>query len=148
MSVLGRLDQPCPVCARVSGDHTLREWSLCMGAPTTDLPYEPVPESTSATAALAGSGIRTAFGVDSDVIVADNVVVRALTLSGRNGPVALKLPGLMHDFSIGIAGHPPETVARVLFLGDDGVMRRYGELARDSANGAANAAHQSSGGGA
>lgn len=80
--------------------------------------------------------------LDSHLIIADNVVVKALTLDGASGAVEVRLPALLHEFAIGVAGAPPEMIAKVLFIGSPEIMRKYGRLARDSANGAANAAER------
>lgn len=137
MSALRGLDEACGACGRVSGDHTLREWAACMGTVTTDLPFEATPPDL---AAAAGAAVREQFALDEDLIVADHVVVRAVTLDGHAGTIRVKLPGLLHEFQIGVAGQAPVTIAKVAFIGDDGSMRGYGRLVRDSANGAANAA--------
>lgn len=148
MSIVGNLDSPCGACDRPSGDHTLREWSACMGEVTTDLPFEGTPADT---AALATASLRERFNLDDSIIIADHVTVRAITLEGQmgtpaRGPASLqrqptvKIPGLLHEFAIGVPGVPPSAVAAVLFTGSVKSMRGYGRLARDSANGAANAA--------
>lgn len=110
-----------------------------MGEATTDLPFEETPPDMAAAAAAA---VREQFQLDEDLIVADHVVVRAVTLDGSSGPLRVKLPGLLHEFQIGIGGQPPSTVAKVAFLGDVTAVRGYGRLVRDSANGAANAAER------
>lgn len=131
------LESPCPVCGRTSGDHTLREWSACFGEPTTDLPFEITPPDA---AKLAAERVRESFDLDSDLIIADNVLVTAATLGGAaHGGIRVRIGALIHDFQIGVSGAPPQTVAKVMFLGDPLTMRKYGRLARDSANGAANA---------
>lgn len=136
MSVDG-LDQPCGVCDRESGAHTLREWAICLGTVTTDLPFEQVPADM---AQAAGAAVRQKFGLDANLIVADSVVVRAAVLDGYTGPVGVKIPVVLHDFQIAVPGHPPQTVAEIAYVGDDDAMRAYGRLIRDSANGAANGA--------
>jgi len=133
------LDQPCPACGRTSGDHTVREWAACLGRQTLVLPYEEVPRDLAAAAA---ENLRRSFGIDGDVIVADHVVVRAVTLDGATGPVRLRLPALLHEFQVGIAGQAPTVVAKVLFAGNGQTVRGYGRLVRDSANGAVNAAER------
>lgn len=138
MAVEG-LDQPCGTCGRVSGDHTLREWAVCLGTVTLDLPFEPIPDDAAAAASAA---VRERFQLDPDLIVADNVVIRAATLDGNTGAVQLRLPVLLHEFQISTgSATAPATIAKVAFLSGDGVgMRNYGRLVRDSANGAANRA--------
>lgn len=131
------LDAPCPVCGQVSGDHTLREWTTCLGRTTTDLAFEEIP---SDTAAAAAEHLRRSFGIDGDVVIADHVVVKALTLDGCTGPVRVRLPALLHEFAVGIGGRPPVTVAKVLYVGGEDAIRAYGRLVRDSSNGAVNAA--------
>lgn len=138
------LEAPCPVCTRSSGDHTLREWAVCLGEVTTDLPYEPVPEDA---AQLASEELRRRFNLDDDVVLADHVVARAAVLSGGAGSlgiVGIEIPVIIHEFGIGI-GHadPPVTVAKVAFIADVTGMRGYGRLIRDTANGAANASERS-----
>lgn len=136
MSVQG-LDLDCPVCGRESGEHTLREWSACLGKPTTDLPFERTPPDLAAAAADA---VRQQFQLDPDTIVADSVVIRAAVLDGGTAGVGVKLPALLHEFQVGVPGGPPQTVAKVIFMGGAEAVRRYGELAADSANGAIEAA--------
>lgn len=136
---VGGYESPCPACGRTSGDHTLREWGACLGTPTTDLPFEATPDDLAGAAA---ERLRRIFGIEGDVIVADHVVVRALTLGGSNGPLSVYLPALLHEFQVGIPGQPPATVAQVLFTGDVRSIRGYGRLVRDSANGAVNAAER------
>ncbi len=139
MSPLRGLDEPCGACGRPAGDHTLREWSDCIGTVTTDLPYEATPTDLASAAAAA---VRERFQLDPDLIVADHIVARAVTFDGNVGPVKIKFPGLLHEFQIGIAGQPPVTVAKVAFIGDIASLRGYGRLIRDTANGAANAAER------
>lgn len=151
MSVVGGLDGPCGVCERPTGDHTLREWSACMEEVTTDLPFESTPADA---AALASASLRDRFNLDDSIIIADHVTVKAITLDGEmmgvppRGPASLqrrptvRVPGLLHEFGIGVPGIPPSTVASVLFVGGVDSVRKYGRLARDSANGAANAAER------
>ncbi|HXS32221.1 MAG TPA: hypothetical protein VN758_00435 [Solirubrobacterales bacterium] len=131
------LNDPCAACGRRSGDHTLDEWAKCMGTPSVDLPFEPIPDDA---ARLASERLRKQFNLDDDVILADSVVVRAALVDAASGQVGIKLPALIHDFQVGVAGAAPATVARVLYLGDVESMRKYGKLIRDSANGAVNAA--------
>ncbi len=140
MSALRGLDEDCATCGRVCGDHTLREWSACMGEVTTDLPFEATPPDLAAAAAAA---VRAKFHLDEDLVVADRVVVKAVTLAGNAGAIGVRLPGLLHEFQIGVPGKPPTPVAKVAYLGDVRAMRGYGRLVRDSANGAANAAERS-----
>lgn len=131
------LDQPCSVCERPSGDHTLREWAACIGTVTTDLPYEQTPPDA---AAVVAEKVRQQFNLDEDLIVADHVVIRAATLDGASGQVRVRIPALIHEFQVGVSGQPPVTVAKVVYVADTDGMRAYGRLARDTANGAANAA--------
>jgi hypothetical protein len=134
-----RLDEACGVCERVAGDHTLREWATCLGTTTLDLPYEDTPPDVAAT---ISNYVRRTYQLDDDVLVADHIVARALTLAGASGPVELRVPGLLHEFQIGIPSGPPAVVARVLFVGNPDSVRGYGRLIRDTANGAANAAER------
>jgi hypothetical protein len=133
------LDEACGVCGRPSGDHTLREWSACLGEVTTDLPFEQTPPDA---AQVAADSIRERFQLDPGTIVADHVAIYAATLDGSSGVVQVKFPALIHEFGIGRPGQSPHTVAKVIYLGDIDAMRQYGRLARDSANGAANAAER------
>lgn len=142
MSPVRGLDEPCGTCGRVSGDHTLREWAQCLGTVTTDLPFEETPPDLATAAAAA---VRRQFDLDEDLIIADHVVVKAITLAGDSGTVQIAIPGLLHEFQIGLPGRPPATVAKIAFLGDEHAIRGYGRLVRDSANGAANAAARQGG---
>jgi hypothetical protein len=108
-----------------------------MATVTTDLPFEKTPPDMAAAAAAA---VRQQFQLNDDLLVADHVVVKAITLQGSTGPVQVAFPGLLHEFQIGTPGQPPTTVSKVVFLGDEQSVRGYGRLVRDSANGAANAA--------
>lgn len=133
------LDEACDRCGRVRGDHTLREWVECVGHPTVDLPYEEVPPETARMA----EELRGRMGLDDDVIVADHAVVQAMTLGGvGEGGLRVVVPTLMHDFQMGRPGQPPTTLVKVAFIAGPEVMRAYGRLARDCANGAANAAER------
>jgi hypothetical protein len=136
---LRNLDAPCPACGRASGDHTLREWSVCLGTTTTDLPFE---KTAPDMARAAADAVREQFQLDGDLIIADHIVAKAMTLAGSSGLVAVRLPALLHEFQVGVAGQPPSTVAKVIYLGDAPTMRKYGRLVRDTANGAANAAER------
>lgn len=132
MSIQG-LDKECPACGKVTGDHTVREWAQCTGE-YTELPYEPIPEDA---VEVANAELRRRFSLEDDVIIADQVVIRAATLDGAAGVVGIKMPALIHEFSTSAAGIP-HTVAKVLFLAEVDGMRSYGRLVRDCANGAAN----------
>lgn len=131
------LEEPCPVCGRTSGDHTLREWAVCVGRPTLDLPYEDVAPDLAEAAA---ENLRRSFGIDGDVLIADHVVARALTLDGRSGPVRVTFPAVLNEFQVGVAGKSPVPIAKVLFVGSGESVRGYGRLLRDTSNGAVNAA--------
>jgi len=133
------LGEACGTCGRRSGDHTLDEWAVCMGTMTTNLPFEQVPDDLAQAASAA---IRQQFGLDDDLILADSVVVKAATLAGRPGVLDVKVPALIHEFQVAVPGQPPVAVAKVIYVGDVASMRAYGRLARDSANGAANAAER------
>ncbi len=117
----------------------MREWNVCVGEVTTDLPFEATPPDM---AAAASANVREQFGLGSDLIIADHAVIRAITLQGSSGAVRVCVPGLLHEFQFGVPGQPPLPVAKVAFIGDVASMRGYGRLARDSANGAANAAER------
>jgi hypothetical protein len=124
------LDDTCGVCTRVVGDHTMRQWAVCIGTVSTNLPYEAAQEN-----------LRQSFGLDSDMIVADHVVVHAAVLGGESpGGIAIRLPALYHEFQVGRPGGPPVTVAKVVYIGSDEGIRGYGRLIDDSAVGAADAA--------
>jgi hypothetical protein len=129
MNGIEGLDQPCPACERVAGDHTLREWHACLDEARVDMPAEAVPQDARQ---VASEQLRRMFDLDGDVVVADHVVVRSVTLTGASGPVTLRMPGLLHEFAVGLPGSAPERVARVLFVGDDASLRGYGRLVRDS----------------
>lgn len=141
MSAVRGLDTPCPACGRVSGDHTLREWSVCLGETTTYLPFEETPADMAIAASAA---VRERFQLDEDIVVADHIIVRALTLTGGSGPLTVRLPAVLHEFQVGVSGQSPTTVAKIAYIGDVPTMRAYGRLVRDSANGAANAAERAS----
>lgn len=133
------LDDNCPACGRRSGDHTLDEWAACLGESTAAMPFT-VPDGD--TAAMLNENIRQRFNLDPGTLVADNVVVYAATLDFSTGPVGGKVPALIHEFSTSAKGELV-TIAKVVFIGGDPAqMRKYGKLARDSANGAANAAER------
>jgi hypothetical protein len=136
------LDARCPACDRVSGDHTLREWAVCLGTTTTDLPYEPTPADTAADANDAMTAqLREQLGVPDGWLIADNIIVKALVLDAGSGPVGVKIPLVLHEFSVaGPAGLTD--VATIAFIGPPAVVRKYGRLVKDSANGAANAAER------
>lgn len=36
---VGGLDEACGTCGKRSGDHTLDEWAVCLGTPTTNLSF-------------------------------------------------------------------------------------------------------------
>lgn len=135
MPVTG-LDDACGACGRISGDHTLREWAACLGEATLDLPYRGLGGDEAERASKA---VHEQFKLDPDLIVADNVYVKAAVLNGASATVHVAVPALLHEFQSSALGKQV-TVAKVLFLGDLDSMRAYGRLARDSANGAANAA--------
>jgi hypothetical protein len=141
MSTLRGLDEACSTCDRPVGDHTLREWNVCMGTLTTDLPFEKTPPDM---ARAASEAVRAQFNLDDDLVIADHVVVKAVTLAGevRGAAINVRLPALLHEFQIGLPGQPPGTLARVLFVGPADSVRGYGRLVRDSANGAVNAAER------
>jgi hypothetical protein len=133
---IGGLDQPCPTCERLAGDHTLREWSTCMDQPTTDLRYEDLPPDAQAMT----NRLRDQLGVDEDWLIADNVVAKSLVLTGRAGVVRVAMPAVLTEFAVGAFGSAPMPVAKALFIGNEKTVRGYGRLLRDTANGAANAA--------
>jgi hypothetical protein len=129
--VVDGLDGPCSVCGRVSGDHTLLEWSDCMGETLVDLPYEPIPDDI-------GASMRQRLGLPADVSVADHVVAKAMMLGGGTGGVSVRVPALLHEYAIGQPNMAPAGVAKILYLASPEGMRAYGRLIRDSANAAAN----------
>lgn len=140
MSAIDGLDDACPACDLVCGDHTLRQWAACMGTLATRLPYAP---QTADVADLANRTMQERFGLEEDWLVADNVILRAATLEADSGPLGVRMPALIHEFS---SSHPdplqPRPLAKVVFTGSLETMRGYGRLARNSANGAANAAEK------
>lgn len=122
------LDAACH-CGRASGDHTLREWAVCLGATANDLPYEEVP----------GGPVNIPLDTPGRVM-ADNVVARSAVIDASTGPVQVLVPVLLLTFGQNAPGEPPRDVAEVaLVAGDADGMRRFGKLFRDTANGAANA---------
>lgn len=120
------LDAACPTCSEPYGDHTLRKLNECLDTPTTDLPFEPVPDDA---AALASENLRQKLGLDPNVIVADDVIVKSMKLGF--GPVTIG--GVLHEFGMNLPGRV-EPVATVLFVGGKKIMHGYGKLQRDSAN--------------
>jgi len=130
------LEAACMVCERPAGDHTLREWSACMGTITTDLPYGPIPADARR--------IAERFGLPDGTLVADNVVAKSLVARADMGPLgqSLLLPLVLHEFSR--SPNVGEVLARIAYIGDVGTLRQYGRLLRDTANGAANAAEERS----
>jgi hypothetical protein len=133
------LDEACGVCGRPSGDHTLREWSVCLGEVTTHQPYEETPADA---VEVVNAAMRERFQLEPGTIVADNVIIRAATLDAATGPLQVKLPAVLHEFQVALSGQPPATVAKIIYVGDVNAVRQYGRLARDSANAAANAAER------
>lgn len=132
------LDQACSVCGRVSGEHTLREWAACIGATTVDLGYEPVPEDA---ARIANERLRENFDLPADWLIADNIIAKAVVMSGSAGAVGYEMPLVVHEFSVA-AGGGMVPVATVAYIGPPETLRKYGRLLRDTANGAANAAER------
>lgn len=128
------LDDDCPVCGRRSGDHTLDEWAACLGTGTMDLPFEEIPDDAIK---LANDELQKRFGLPDDHWVADNLIVKALTLDASAGPIKTTIPALLFDYQSSASGFPL-TVSKVLFLGDAETMRKCGRLVRDTANAAAN----------
>lgn len=140
MSPVTGLDTDCGTCGRRAGDHTLDEWAKCMGTVTTDLPYEDNPHEVR----FAGDQLREQLGLEQGTIVADHVVVKAAYYEGLNGVATVRMPMLIHEFAMGRPGAPPAPVGKAVFLADSEGMRKYGQLVRDSANGAINAARRAS----
>lgn len=131
------LDEDCSVCGRVSGDHTLREWADCLGTTTIDLPYEPVPEDA---ARVAREQLGLQFGLPDDWLVADNVVAKAMFLEGDSGAVQVRVPVVVHEFSVATPTGLVAVCPPVAFTSPPDTIRKFGRLIRDTANGAANAA--------
>lgn len=129
----GPIERPCSTCGQVLGDHTVREWIVCAGKPTLDLPYEATPTDA---AALYNEVIREQLDMPEGVVFADHVVARAMVMDTPVG----KLPMVLHEFQMAIAGSGVVPVATVGFMASVKVLRGYGRLVRDTANGAANAA--------
>jgi hypothetical protein len=125
------LREACPVCGRVSGEHTMFEWSACMGTATTNLGYQEIPADAKA--------IADRLGLPEGTLAVDNVIVKATVIDATaDGGLTIKMPAVLHEFSTSPdTGH---VLARILYLGDVATIRAYGRLVRDTANGAANAA--------
>lgn len=134
------LEQPCPACERPSGDHTLREWQACMEVPGLDLEFQEIEDTQTRQAASAA--LADQLGFDSSALVADHVVTKAVVIGA--GPV--RVGGLVMEFQIGNPTGIPDKVGTVVFLGRPDLMRSFGRLVRDSANGAANRTEEASGG--
>lgn len=142
--ILDGLDDRCTVCGEVVGEHTLRQFNVCTGEKAWELPADVVPDDI---AKLANERLREQFRLEGDWLVADTVSVKALVLSGGAVGLRVNVPAVLHEFQMGVAGRPPGTVAKVLFIGGtEDVMRSYGRLVRDSANQACNAAKRAAGG--
>lgn len=139
----GGLDDRCPVCGEVVGEHTIRQSLACAGRRSSETPYHEVTSVDPLQAAM--EELRSRMGLEPDVITADFIQAKALVLMSE-GPVQVNTPALLHEFQLGLPTGPV-TVARVLFnsLNADG-MRAYGRLLRDTANGAANAAERAAAG--
>lgn len=135
--MVGGLDDLCPACHRILGDHTMREWSACLGVDSVNLPYKEIPEDM---AEVVAARIREQFRLADGWLIADTVTVKAVVLDGEAGGVNVRTSALLHEFSIGAPDRPPLPVATLLFVGSPEGVKRYGVLVRDSANGAANAA--------
>lgn len=106
-----------------------------MGTATTDLRYEPIP----ADARL----IAERFGLPDGTLVVDNVVAKSAVAQADVGAFgqSLLLPLVLHEFSR--SPNVGKVLARIAYIGDADVLRQYGRLVRDTANGAANAAERS-----
>lgn len=131
------MEQPCYVCTRPTGDHTLREWATCAQQPHTHAPYQDAPQDN--VAAFGGERLQEALATGAGPMVADGVVVKAIAIDTPIG----RIGAVVHDFTRGVPtpGHPDEPVCSVMYLGGDAEgLRRYGTLVRDCANGAAKAA--------
>lgn len=139
---VGGLDDLCPACHRIVGDHTLREWSACMKTPAVDLPYQEIPADM---AKVVSDRLREQFTLDDDWIIADTVTVKSLVLDGAWGQMKVRTPALLHEFAIGNPNHGPMPVGKVLYVAPPDGLKRYGVLVRDCANGAVNAATRSDG---
>lgn len=93
-----------------------------------DLPYQDQP---------ADGELHRQLGLDPSVVIADHVVVKAATMASPLGTI----PGVLHDFQHGHPDRPPTPLVQVLYLGGTpDLLRKYGVLVRDCANGAANRA--------
>lgn len=151
---LGGLDDPCAACGRDVGDHTMREWAACMGDHWEN-PYHDL--AGAQRAAKVTSELRERFNLPADAVLADTIQAKALvirsdpaaqkinlpgmTLSRGTSPVNVAVPALLHEFQMGLPGGPAGVV-KVLYSSTPEVMRKYGRLIRDTANGAANAAER------
>lgn len=138
----GGMDQPCPRCERVVGDHTLREFRACQVArgEVEDRPYRELRPEDRVAAVI--DGVRQSFGIGGDVLVADHVTCKALVLVGEAGAVTVRSPAVQMEFRVGLPTGPA-VVTKVLYLtptSED--ARRFGKLVRDTSNGAANAAER------
>lgn len=129
-AITGGMDDVCPACGRVVGDHTMREFEACTVSRRFEIEYGP-----------ASKQLNERFGIDADVIVVDHLIAKAVVLSGSAGPLGITVAGLLLEFATSESG-TVETVAKVLFLGDPAQQRAAGRLLRDTANGAANAAER------
>lgn len=127
--MIGNLDDVCPIDGRPVGDHTLREWDEHAARPSIDVPYEDLPDGL----AMAATTVAP---------FADTVDTRALVGTYDNGALKGVMPCLELHFQIGHPDRPPDTVTTVTYIAPPSVMRKFGKLVRDAANGAANAAER------
>lgn len=133
---VNNLDEYCPACERISGDHTLREWSACLDAGGYELGYEEAPADVGPLLRYRVAGLE-------EHVLADNVIARAVVIDGDSGSVHVTTAGLLTDWSIGTPDGPI-TTARVAYLGNPEGLRALGRLLRDTANAAANRAERAS----
>lgn len=130
-------DEACPACQKRTGDHTLDELDVCLGASALDLRYEEVDGGEPVS-------LRWTLG-DRNVVIADHVVARALVAGEGVGPdtrLPLAVPVLHLEFLVGKPGAVPTPVGEIGLVGSPDGLRKMGKLFRDTANGAANAAER------
>lgn len=140
-SLFGGMEEDCPTCGEQVGDHTIRRISECLDerAEGEDRPYHDVgPEGLLAQAL---DTLRGRFALGGDVLIADHITAKSAVLAGEAGPMLVRIPAVIHEFAIGTP-LGSATVAKVLYMGDTEVIRKYGKLIRDTSNGAANAAER------
>lgn len=115
------LEDKCPHCGRTVGDHTMRDWSECMGKLTRNEPHQDVP-------------LGAKFGLDPDTHFADSVWVKAAVLDTASGPLRTKVPVLVFEFATSEGATPePKSVAKVAYASSPEGLVQLVQLVEQSA---------------